>query len=159
MVEVANPFVERNDSRHPIFAVFGEKDKGGSKALNKQQLKRILGIRVFDFFFEREEFYFLYFSSSIYVRHTLKESSFSGTKGLVFLVKRHSKCLNSYCWNCEEFYHQGVKVFPNVDNFKKFIFSLVHCYFIPFSVKISHVMISILTNFIFTDIHHEFPQR
>ena len=26
MVEVANAFVERNDSRHPIFGVFGEKD-------------------------------------------------------------------------------------------------------------------------------------
>ena len=34
MVEVANAFVERNDSRHPIFGVFGEKDgvpKQGTK--------------------------------------------------------------------------------------------------------------------------------
>ena len=34
MVEVANAFVERNDSRHPIFGAFGEKDgvpKQGTK--------------------------------------------------------------------------------------------------------------------------------
>ena len=34
MVEVANAFVEQNDSRHPIFGVFGEKDgvpKQGTK--------------------------------------------------------------------------------------------------------------------------------
>ena len=34
MVEVANAFVERNDSRHPIFGVIGEKDgvpKQGTK--------------------------------------------------------------------------------------------------------------------------------
>ena len=34
MVEVANAFVERNDSRHPIFGVFGEEDgvpKQGTK--------------------------------------------------------------------------------------------------------------------------------
>ena len=34
MAEVANAFVERNDSRHPIFGVFGEKDgvpKQGTK--------------------------------------------------------------------------------------------------------------------------------
>ena len=35
MVEVANAFVERNDSRHPIFRVFGEKD-----GMHKQGTKR-----------------------------------------------------------------------------------------------------------------------
>ena len=94
-------------------------------------------------FLEREEFHFLYFSSCIYVRHTLKESSFLATKGLLFLIKRHSKCSKCYCWNCDESYHQGFKAFPNVDNFEKFIFCLVHCYLIPFPVKITHVMIGL----------------
>ena len=35
MVEVANAFVERNDFRHPIFGVFGEKD-----GVPKQDAKR-----------------------------------------------------------------------------------------------------------------------
>ena len=152
MIEVANTFVERNDSRHPVFCIVGEKDEVASKAQNDQPLKNILSIRVFDIF------YFLYFSSRIYVRHTLKEISFLGTKGLLFLVKRHSKCSKSYCWNSEESYHQGSKAFPNVDHFEKLIFCLTHCYLIPFSVKISNIMIGILTNLIFIDIHHEFPQ-
>ena len=130
-----------------------------SKAQNEQPLKHILSIRIFDIFLEREEFHFLYFSSCIYVRHTLKESSFLATKGLLFLIKRHSKCSKCYCWNCDESYHQGFKAFPNVDNLEKFIFCLVHCYLIPFSVKISHVMIGNLTNLIFINIHHQFPQR
>ena len=113
------------------------------KARNEQPLKHILSIRIFDIFLEREEFHFLYFSSCIYVRHTLKESSFLATKGLLFLIKRHSKCSKCYCWNCDESYHQGFKAFPNVDNFEKFIFCLVHCYLIPFPVKITHVMIGL----------------
>ena len=39
MVEVANAFVEQNDSRHPIFGVFGEKDgvpKQGTKQAGTQ---------------------------------------------------------------------------------------------------------------------------
>ena len=151
MVEVANTFVERNDSQHPTFGIFGEKDGVPKQG---QRLKHILSIRIFDIFLEREEFHFLYFSSCIYVRHTLKESSFLATKGLLFLIKRHSKCSKCYCWNCDESYHQGFKAFPNVDNFEKFIFCLVHCYLIPFSVKISHVMIGNLTNLIFINIHH-----
>ena len=75
MVEVANAFVERNDSPHPVFCVVGEKDEVASKAQNEQPLKHILSIRVFDIFLEREEFCFLYFLYRIYVRHTLKESS------------------------------------------------------------------------------------
>ena len=122
------------------------------KARNEQPLKHILSIRIFDIFLEREEFHFLYFSSCIYVRHTLKESSFLATKGLLFLIKRHSKCSKCYCWNCDESYHQGFKAFLN-------IFCLVHCYLIPFSVKISHVMIGNLTNLIFINIHHQFPHK
>ena len=109
------------------------------KARNEQPLKHILSIRIFDIFLEREEFHFLYFSSCIYVRHTLKESSFLATKGLLFLIKKHSKYSKYYCWNCGESYHQGFKAFPNVDNSEKFIFCLVQCYLIQFSVKISHV--------------------
>ena len=156
MVEVANTFVERNDSQHPTFGIFGEKDGVPKQG---QRLKHILSIRIFDIFLEREEFHFLYFSSCIYVRHTLKESSFLATKGLLFLIKRHSKCSKCYCWNCDESYHQGFKAFPNVDNFEKFIFCLVHGYLIPFSVKISHIMTCNLTNLIFINIHHQFLQR
>ena len=97
MVEVANAFVERNDSPHPVFCVVGEKDEVASKAQNEQPLKHILSIRVFDIFLEREEFRFLYFSSCINVRHTLKESSFLATKGLLFFIKRHSKCSKCFC--------------------------------------------------------------
>ena len=42
---------------------------------------------------------------------------------------------------------------------EKFIFCFLHCYLIPFSVKVSHVMIGNLTNLIFINIHHQFPQR
>ena len=95
MVEVANAFVERNDSQHPIFGVFGEKDRVASKAQNEELFKHILCILVFDIFLEREEFHFLYFLSCIYVRHTLKESSFLAAKGLLFLIKKLSKCSKS----------------------------------------------------------------
>ena len=94
MVEVANTFVERNDSQHPTFGIFGEKDGVPKQG---QRLKHILSIRIFDVFLEREEFHFLYLSSCIYVRHTLKGSSFLATKELVFLIKRHSKC-SKYYW-------------------------------------------------------------
>ena len=129
------------------------------KARNEQPLKHILSIRIFDIFLEREEFHFLYFSSCIYVRPTLKESSFLASKRFLFLIKRHSKCSQCYCWNCGESYHQGFKAFPNVDKFEKYIFCLVHCYLIPFSVKISYVMIGNLTNLLFINIHHQVPQR
>ena len=142
-----------------FLASSGKRMECQSKAQNEQSHKHILSIRIFDIFLERQEFHFLYFSSCIYVRHTLKESSFLATKGLLFLIKRHSKCSKCYCWNCGESYHQGFKAFPNVDNFEKFIFCLVHCYLIPFSVKISHVMIGNLTNLIFINIHHQLPQR
>ena len=124
-------------------------DKGSQ---NEQPIKHILSIRIFDIFLERKEFYFLYFSSCIYVRHT----SFLATEGLLFLIKRHSKCSKGYCWNCDKSYHQGFKAFSNVD---KFVFCLVHCYLIPFSVKVSHVMIGNLTYLIFINIYHQFPQR
>ena len=130
-----------------------------SKPQNEQPLKHSLSIRIFDIFLEREEFHFLYFSSSIYVSHTLKESSFLATKGLVFLIKRHSKWSECHCRNWDESYHQGFKAFLNVDNFEKFIFCLVHCYLIQFSVTISHVMIGNLTNLVLINIHHQFPQR
>ena len=136
----------------------GKRMECKSKAQNEQPLKHILSIRIFDIFLEREEFHFLYFSSCIYLRHTLKERSFLATKELLFLIKRHSKCSKCYCWNCDKSHHQGFKAFPNFDNFEKLIFSLVHCYLIPFSVKISHVRICNLTNLIFINIHHQFPQ-
>ena len=126
-----------------------------SKAQNEQPLKHILSIRIFDIFLEREEFHFLYFSSCIYVRHTLKESSFLATKGLLFFIKRHSKRSKCFCWNCDECYHKGFKAFPNADNFEKLIFCLVHCYLIPFSVKCSHVIIENLTNLIFISFHKD----
>ena len=121
----------------------GKRMECQSKAQNEQPLKHILSIRIFDIFLEREEFHFLYFSSCIYVRHTLKESFFLATKGLLFLIKRYSKCSKYYCWNCDEFYHQNFKAFPSVDNFEKFIFCLVRCSLIPFPVKITHVMIGL----------------
>ena len=92
------------------------------KARNEQPLKHILSIRIFDIFLEREEFHFLYFSSCIYVRHTLKESSILATKGLLFLKKRHSKCSKCYFWNCDESYHQDFEAFPNVDILKSSFF-------------------------------------
>ena len=137
----------------------GKRMECKSKAQNEHPFKHILSIRILDIFLGIEEFHFLYFSSCIYVRHTLKESSFLATKGLQFLIKRHSKCSKCHRLTCDESYHQGFKAFPNVDNFEKFIFCLVHCYLIPFSVKISHVMIGNLTNLIFINIHHQFPQR
>ena len=63
-----------------------------SKAQNEQPLKHILSIRIIDIFLEKEEFHYLYFSFRIYVRHALKETSFLATKGLLFIIKRHSKC-------------------------------------------------------------------
>ena len=67
------------------------------RSQNEQPLKHILSIRIFDSFLERkEEFHFLYFSSGIYVRRTLRESFFLATKGLLFLMKRHSKCSKCY---------------------------------------------------------------
>ena len=56
MVEVANAFVERNDSRHPVFGVFGEKDGVVSKTQNEQPLKHILSNRVFGFFWKERNF-------------------------------------------------------------------------------------------------------
>ena len=50
MVEVANTFVERNDSQHPTFGIFGEKDGVPKQG---QRLKHILSIRIFDIFLER----------------------------------------------------------------------------------------------------------
>ena len=55
------------------------------RSQNDQPLKHILSIRIFDIFLERkEEFHFLYFSSGIYVRLTLKESFFWQQKGFYF---------------------------------------------------------------------------
>ena len=79
-------------------ASLGKRMECQSKAQNERPLKHILSIRIFDIFLKREEFHFLYFSPCIYVRHTLKESSFLATNGLLFLIKRHWKCSKYYCW-------------------------------------------------------------
>ena len=97
MVEVANAIVEQNDSRYPIFGIFGEKDGVPKQGTKRAATPTDFNSRIFDIFLEREEFHFLCFSSCIYVKHTLKESSFLATKGLLFLTKRHSKCSKCYC--------------------------------------------------------------
>ena len=66
-----------------------------SKAQNEQPLKHILSIKIFYMFLEKEKFHFLYFSSCIYVSHTLKESSFLVTKGLLFLMKSTQNAQNA----------------------------------------------------------------
>ena len=58
----------------------GKRMECQSKAQNEQSLKDILNIRIFDIFLGREELHFLYFSSCICVRHTLKENFFFGNK-------------------------------------------------------------------------------
>ena len=130
-----------------------------SKAQNEQPLKHILSIKIFYMFLEKEKFHFLYFSSCIYVSHTLKESSFLVTKGLLFLMKSTQNAQNAIVETVTNLIHQGFKAFPSADSFEKFIFCLVHCYLIPFFVKTTHVMIDNLTNLVFINIHHQIPQR
>ena len=73
----------------------GKRMECQNKTQNEQPFKHILNIGIFDFFLEREEFHFLYFPSCIYVRHTLKESSFLATKGLIFLIKSTQNAQNA----------------------------------------------------------------
>ena len=51
------------------------------------------------------------------------------------------------------------KLFQMLIILKSSFFVWCTCYSISVSVKISHVMIGTLTNLIFINIHHQFPQR